>query len=76
MWRWMLVRPLRLLTCARAQVQPQWLFISSWNEMIAQPQAGADVFGGAMGLSADPTLGSSGFVGELERAASGNLEAA
>lgn len=44
------------------QVQPQWLFLSSWNEMIAQPQA---AYGQAMGLSADSSLGNSGFVGEL-----------
>lgn len=33
----------------------------SWNEMVAQPQAGA--FGRAMGLAKDPTIGDSGFVG-------------
>ncbi len=42
------------------QLQPQWLFLSSWNEHVAQALPGAT--GKAMGFSGDPTIGMFGFV--------------
>ncbi len=41
-------------------MQPQWLFLSSWNEHVAQPLPGA--VGKAMGFSGDPSIGMLGFV--------------
>ena len=41
-------------------VKPRWLFLSSWNEQVAQPQPNAP--GVSMGLETDPTLNGQAFV--------------
>lgn len=41
-------------------VKPDWLFLSGWNEQIAQPQSGAP--GASMGLETDPTAADRAFV--------------
>lgn len=41
-------------------VKPQWLFLSSWNEHVAQPQPNAP--GVSMGFETDPTIGNQAFV--------------
>jgi hypothetical protein len=41
-------------------VRPQWLFMSSWNEHIAQPQPGAPT--PSMGLETDPSANDRAFV--------------
>jgi hypothetical protein len=41
-------------------VRPDWLFLSGWNEQIAQPQPGAP--GASMGLETDPTATDRAFV--------------
>ena len=41
------------------QMQPDWLFLSSWNEFIAQPVVAPQK---SMGLETDTTLGDLGFV--------------
>jgi hypothetical protein len=41
------------------QRQPDWLFLSSWNEFIAQPQVAPQR---SMGLETDASVGSLAFV--------------
>lgn len=41
------------------KTQPDWLFLSSWNEFIAQPQVTPLR---SMGLETDPSVGNLGFV--------------
>ena len=41
-------------------VKPQWLFLSGWNEQIAQPQPNAPT--ASMGLESDPTATNRAFV--------------
>ncbi len=41
-------------------VKPHWLFLSGWNEQVAQPQSGAP--GASMGLETDPTAADRAFV--------------
>jgi hypothetical protein len=42
-----------------AQRQPDWLFLSSWNEFIAQPQVAPQR---SMGLETDASVGNLAFV--------------
>jgi hypothetical protein len=44
------------------EVQPDILFLSSWNEHVAQPGAMSPASLRSMGLEEDPTAGSTGFV--------------
>lgn len=45
-------------------MQPDYLFISTWNEHIAQPQALAVPPYGSMGLESDTSSAQLGFVGK------------
>lgn len=47
------------------QVQPDYLFISTWNEHVAQsrPLPSATKPGGSMGFESDTTAAAKGFVG-------------
>lgn len=48
-----------LLAANALQTQPDWLFLSSWNEFIAQPQVTPLR---SMGLETDSSVGNLGFV--------------
>jgi hypothetical protein len=48
-----------------AQVQPDYLFISTWNEHIAQPQTPSVLPPLSMGLESDTTSNERAFVGAL-----------
>lgn len=49
------------------QVQPDWLFISTWNELLAQPQVPVVPPYKSMGLETDNTSSYFTFVGERNR---------
>jgi hypothetical protein len=51
-----------------AQVQPDWLFISTWNELISQPQVPVVPPYKSMGMESDNTSSYYTFVGERSRA--------
>lgn len=58
--------PQCLYSLGGLQAQPQYIFMSTWNELIAQPQTmpGDSITGNiAMGFESDPTVGRVGFVG-------------
>ncbi len=53
------------------QVQPDWLFISTWNELLAQPQVPVVPPYKSMGLETDNTSSYFTFVGERSRTTAG-----
>ena len=56
-----------MLLHVHVQVQPDWLFISTWNELLAQPQVPVVPPYKSMGLESDNSSSYYTFVGELSR---------
>ncbi len=53
----------RLSVVLASQAQPQYIFTSTWNEFIAQPQTMTIPPPISMGFETDPSVGQFGFVG-------------